>query len=204
MATAPSQRREPVQQRSRRTVTRILDAAAAIIDESGVDAATTRAIADRAEVSYPSLYRFFADREGILDRLVERHLAELDALAQTAEQTWEITSAADLVTRELDLHVGYYREHPSVVRLWMGGRTSTTVTRHVRARMRTLAERLRASLIAAGFIPADTDLRAVLLSVELGDRVLDLAFREPGELDEEIIDLGRAALIAYVEQVLPR
>jgi AcrR family transcriptional regulator len=204
MATAPSQRREPVQQRSRRTVTRILDAAAAIIDESGVDAATTRAIADRAGVSYPSLYRFFADREEILDRLVERHLVELDALAQAAEQTWEITSAAELVTRELDLHVAYYGEHPSVVRLWMGGRTSPTVTRHVRARMRTLAERLRASLIAAGFIPADTDLRAVLLSVELGDRVLDLAFREPGELDEEIIDLGRAALIAYVEQVLPR
>ena len=60
-------RRAPVQERSRQTVTRILDAAAAIADEHGVDAATTRAIADRAGVSYPSLYRFFADREAILD-----------------------------------------------------------------------------------------------------------------------------------------
>ena len=52
MTVAPIQRREPVQARSRLTVTRILDAAAAIADENGVDATTTRAIADRAGVSY--------------------------------------------------------------------------------------------------------------------------------------------------------
>ena len=55
MTTASVTRRAPMQARSRATVTRILDAAAAIADEQGVDAATTRAIADRAGVSYPSL-----------------------------------------------------------------------------------------------------------------------------------------------------
>ena len=50
MTVAPVQRREPMQARSRLTVTRILDAAAAIADEEGVDATTTRAIADRAGV----------------------------------------------------------------------------------------------------------------------------------------------------------
>ncbi|HUO38192.1 MAG TPA: helix-turn-helix domain-containing protein, partial [Mycobacterium sp.] len=60
MTTATVQRREPAQARSRQTVTRILDAAATIVDQEGVDAATTRAIADLADVSYPSLYRFFA------------------------------------------------------------------------------------------------------------------------------------------------
>jgi AcrR family transcriptional regulator len=183
-------------------VTRILDAAAALIDEQGVDAATTRAIADRAGVSYPSLYRFFADREEILDRLVERHTADLDALAQAAEKTWEITSPADLISLELDLHVGYYRAHPSAVRLWMGGRTSATVTRHVRGRMRTLAERMRTTLVTAGFIPEGTDLRIPLLAVELGDRILDLAFRDGTEPDEAIIELGRTALIAYVERAI--
>ena len=70
MTVAPVQRRAPVQARSRQTVTRILDAAAAIADEQGVDSATTRAIADRAGVSAPSLYRFFAYREAILDELL--------------------------------------------------------------------------------------------------------------------------------------
>ena len=60
IAVTTAQRREPTQARSRQTVTRILDVAAAIVDEQGVDAATTRTIADRAGVAYPSLYRFFA------------------------------------------------------------------------------------------------------------------------------------------------
>ena len=113
-----------MQERSRQTVTRILDAAAAIADEHGVDAATTRAIADRAGVSYPSLYRFFADREAILDELLERHCAELDARCVEAEQTWQIESPADLLNNELDLHVHYYRLYPSSARLWI--RASST------------------------------------------------------------------------------
>jgi AcrR family transcriptional regulator len=102
MTVAGVQRREPVQARSRLTVTRILDAAAAIADEHGVDATTTRAIADRAGVSYPSLYRFFADRDAILDELLERHCAELDARCVAAEQTWNVISVAELLNNELD------------------------------------------------------------------------------------------------------
>ena len=97
MTTVSVPRRAPVQARSRQTVARILDAAVTIADQEGVDAVTTRTIADRAGVSYPSLYRFFADRDAILDELMERHCAEIDALCVAAEQTWEITSFAELL-----------------------------------------------------------------------------------------------------------
>ncbi len=199
MSTASVQRREPVQARSRRTVTRILDAAAAIIDEDGVDAATTRSIADRAGVSYPSLYRFFADREEILDRLLERHTAELDARAMAAEQTWDTRSVADLLDAEVNLHVAYYREHPSAARLWMGSRSSTTVTKKVHARMQILAGRMHARLVEAELIPADTDPRALLVMVEIADRVIELAYRNSEDFDEEILNLGRYALIAHAQ-----
>jgi AcrR family transcriptional regulator len=197
MTTAPTQRREPTQARSRQTVTRILDAAAAIIDEHGVDAATTRTIADRAGVAYPSLYRFFADRDEILDRLLERHLTDIDAGAAAAEPTWDIRSIGDLLDAELDLHVAYYREHPSAARLWMGGRSSTAVTSRVHARMRTLAQRMHATLVDAKLISADTDPRALLVAVEIADRILELAYRNGHDFDQEILGLGRRALIAY-------
>lgn len=202
MTTSTRQRREPVQERSRQTVTRILDAAAALIDDSGVEAATTRAIADRAAVAYPSLYRFFADREEILDRLLERHLAELDALDIKAESTWQITSVEDLINRELDLHIAYYEEHPSAARLWLGGRSSPTVVARVRDRIRELSDRMRERLIADGMIPADADPRAVLMITELGDRILDVAFRDRSTPDQAIIELGRTALTAYARAVL--
>ena len=201
-STAARRRREPVQKRSRLTVTRILDAAAELIDESGVEAAGTRAVADRAGVAYPSLYRFFADREEILDRLLERHVAELDARVTAAESRWQITSAGDLINRELDLHIAYYEEHPSSARLWLSGRSSPTVVEHVRRRNRALAERMRTVLIAEHIIAAETDPLVLVLVVELGDRILDLAFRDRATADPAIVALGRIALSAYARDAL--
>jgi AcrR family transcriptional regulator len=162
-----------------------------------------RAIAERAGVAHPSLYRFFADREEILDRLIERHLAELEALSDSAERTWEIASVADLVRHELELHINYYRQHPSAARLWIGGRTSPTVTRQVRARIRVLADRMRNTVINAGLVPAHTDPLVFLMTVELGDRILDLAFRDSDVPEPAIIELGRTALDAYIERMFP-
>ena len=201
MTVAPVQRRAPVQARSRETVTRILDAAAAIADEQGVEAATTRAIADRAGVSYPSLYRFFADREAILGELLERQCADLDARCVAAEKTWTITSVAELINNEVDLHVRYYCEHPSTARMWMSGRTSPAVTHYVRARMQTLAHRMNAILVDAGLIPADTDPRTMLVAVEMADRMLELSYRGGNGFDEEILAIGRRALIAFGEEL---
>jgi len=68
MSDVPGTRRLPTQERSRRTVQRILDAAEAIVGESGADAATTRAIAERAGVSAPSLYRHVGPSTATLRR----------------------------------------------------------------------------------------------------------------------------------------
>ena len=202
MTTAAPQRRQPVQERSRQTVARILEAADTLIDEGGVEAVTTRAVADRAGVTYPSLYRFFADRDEILDQLVTHHLAALDALAVAAERTWQITSVRDVIDRELDLHVAYFKEHPSAARLWLSGRSSPAVVAQVRQRAQVLAERLRQALVAANFAPSDTDPRVLLLVVELGDRILDLAFRDRSDPDPMIIELGRTALNSYARDAL--
>lgn len=198
MTTASVGRRAPVQERGRQTVARILDAAAEIADELGADAVTTRAVADRAGVSYPSLYRFFPDREAILEALLERLCADLDARCIEAEQTWKITSVEQLLNNEIDIHLTYYLEHPVVPRMWMGGHTSPAVTAYVRARMRTLAARMHTLLVEAGLIPADTDPLAMLVAVELGDRILELAYRNNagGGFDPEILAIGRRALIA--------
>ncbi len=126
-----SRRREPVQARSRETVRRVLDAAADLIDGGGVDAVTTRAIATRAGLTAPSLYRFFADREQILDALVERHLGRLTATLLAVEAGWTPRSVAELVDREFDAYAGYYRDHPNAARLWLDGRVSPTVRAEV-------------------------------------------------------------------------
>ncbi|QLL09903.1 TetR/AcrR family transcriptional regulator [Mycobacterium vicinigordonae] len=57
---------------------RATDAAAILIEENGLAAATLEAIAVRAECSVPSLYANFGTRDGLLRAVFERHSPVLD------------------------------------------------------------------------------------------------------------------------------
>ena len=67
-------RRQPQQQRGQERVEKILDAAAIIFDEVGFEAATTHAIASRANTAVGSLYQFFPDKLTIFHALELRHV----------------------------------------------------------------------------------------------------------------------------------
>ncbi len=194
-------RRTPSQARSRQTVQRILDAAEELVEESGVDAVTTRAIAERAAVAAPSLYRFFADRDGVLDAMLERGLRDLDAHAAAAERAWVGTSIEDFIRLELDLHVAYYEEHPSFPKLWFGGRVSPPIVEEVQARNHALAQRARDVLVAAGLVPASTPAIVFDMLVGLGDRILDMAFSAPPGVDRDVVETGTVALTAFLERM---
>ncbi|MEM6436234.1 MAG: helix-turn-helix domain-containing protein, partial [Cyanobacteria bacterium P01_D01_bin.115] len=58
-------RKQPKQQRGKERVEKILEAAAAVFDEVGYEAATTHLIAAKAETAIGSLYQFFADKAAI-------------------------------------------------------------------------------------------------------------------------------------------
>jgi AcrR family transcriptional regulator len=68
-------RKSPSQERSRRTVNRILDAATRIFHEQGYTDATTNDIADEADVSVGSLYQYFPNKDALLVALTQRHIA---------------------------------------------------------------------------------------------------------------------------------
>jgi AcrR family transcriptional regulator len=192
-----------VQERSRRTVQRIIEAAEAIIAEEGVDAATTRAIAKRAGVAAPSLYRFFADRDEILDALLEAMLEELEAHVELAERDFTGACVEDYVRLEMELHVAYYNRHPSLSSLWFGGRVSEAVVELVRARNQRLARRIRRTLTSAGLLDPDVPDVVSELLVEYGDRTLDIAFRGGQPPDSEVIETGITALTAFAERWTP-
>ncbi|HVV18765.1 MAG TPA: TetR/AcrR family transcriptional regulator [Pseudonocardiaceae bacterium] len=67
---------------------RIVRTAAALLDEQGVDAVTTRAVAQAAGVQPPALYRLFADKDALLDAVVQHIYAEfVDAKQADDKQT---------------------------------------------------------------------------------------------------------------------
>jgi AcrR family transcriptional regulator len=65
-------RKAPVQQRSAATVAFVLEAAARILDEAGLEGYNTNAVAARAGISVGSLYQYFPSKEAITAALIER------------------------------------------------------------------------------------------------------------------------------------
>ena len=71
-SAAEIHRRQPTQERARRTVQSIIDASAQILERHGYEAATTNRIAERAGTSVGTLYQYFNNKDEIFDALVER------------------------------------------------------------------------------------------------------------------------------------
>lgn len=80
---------------------RAVDAAAELIDESGLAATTLEAIAIRADCSIPSLYAAFGGRDGLLSAVFERHSPISDIEAYVADPPRELRDAIDGLYRIL-------------------------------------------------------------------------------------------------------
>ncbi|MGL4743646.1 MAG: TetR/AcrR family transcriptional regulator [Dermatophilaceae bacterium] len=100
-------RATPGQARAAQTVMHLLDAAVSLLVESGPDAVTTRAIADRAGVAVGTVYRYFTDRDQVLgaayvrtqDEVSQRWFARFGDL-RDASATRAATVLFDAYARE--------------------------------------------------------------------------------------------------------
>ncbi len=112
-------RRTPQQERSAVRVARLLDAAATLIAEVGVEATTTNAIAAAAETSVGSLYQFFPNKDAILSALAER-LA--DAFDEVKDDVLGVHHALDplepLMQRIVEGIGQWCDAHPAYLRLY--------------------------------------------------------------------------------------
>lgn len=106
----------PRQDRSRRRVAALLDAAADEFAERGFAGATTTAIAARAGVPIGSLYQWFPDKEALLYGIADRHLTQgtdtvLRALARAQAAPDLESSVRILVEAAVDANSGDPRIH---------------------------------------------------------------------------------------------
>ncbi|WP_080355215.1 TetR/AcrR family transcriptional regulator [Stenotrophomonas maltophilia] len=120
-------RRTPVQDRGRRRVEQILDAAAEVIAGVGVDNATTNAIAARAGASVGILYKFFPHKVAIVEALAVRYVGDTEKLLSRQEQEgiaeWPLRKAIDWVVRALmDFHLA----HPAYQHVYRAARSSSS------------------------------------------------------------------------------
>ncbi|OEJ27642.1 TetR family transcriptional regulator [Streptomyces agglomeratus] len=208
MGTVPrtnSLRRAPVQQRSADRLARILDACAQLLDESGYEQLSTRAVAARAGVPIGSVYRFFGNKRAMADALAQRnldHYAERIGGRISAMPGEDWRGAIDAV---LDEYVTMKRTVPGFrlvdfgVQIPVGDRAADSGGADIDYRV---TDRLT-DLLAAhlGRTPDPALRRTVLVAVEAADALLQLAFRVGPSGDPDLIAETRAVLHAYLARI---
>jgi AcrR family transcriptional regulator len=200
---APVARRVPTQERSRRRVARILDAAAQLVVREGVEALTTREIAATAGVPIATLYQYFADKEAVLIALTERDTDEMDA--EVAEALAELEergslTVASVVRATMEAFVRVYHRRRSFVEIYLRGRTNLAVHRYGREHNERIATSLREYAVGAGLVRDDLTIERARLAVEVGDRIFQLAFEHEDEGDPDLVEEGIALVTGYLER----
>ncbi|MDT0458825.1 TetR/AcrR family transcriptional regulator [Streptomyces sp. DSM 41527] len=197
-----SLRRAPVQQRSAQRLARILDACAEVLDETGYDELSTRAVAGRAGVPIGSVYRFFPNKRAMAEALARRNL---DAYADRITARLTAPAGRPLQWRHaMDVVVDEYL----VMKRTMPGFALVEFTvpapHDSRQANDEVADRLRTLLAGPlGLDTADERLRtAFLVAVETADALLQLAFRTDPAGDPVIVTEAKELLRAYLARYL--
>ncbi|MFV8161518.1 TetR/AcrR family transcriptional regulator [Mycobacterium sp. 134] len=194
----PLRRRQPVQERSRRRVERIRAAALELLETQGVDAVTTRAIAHRAEVPVATVYQFFPNRDAILQEIVADHLDRRDAEGAAILAALAPTSLAEVAHGIFEFHYEHLRNHPHLVTLHYTSLASGLLA-DPRARRAEFANALHAGLMHWGLLREGTDPLVTMVAVEMGDRLLEMAFHAGPGQDRAILTEGERALTQYLQ-----
>lgn len=140
-------RRTPQQVRGRHRVFKILEAAAEVFVETGYEAATTNAIALRANTSIGSLYQFFPNKSAILAALAQRYKVQLQA-AVAERHDADKTSAARLCAL-IESVVNFYNANPAFQTLFGAARTTPEMSAAADEVCSPLVDHLTALLAAA-------------------------------------------------------
>lgn len=206
MASSPHLRRAPSQQRSRERVEAILDAAAAIVSESGTDALKVSDIARRAGVPLGTLYQFFARKDDVVLALAERFATRFgDVLErvlaeQSGEPTWR-----DLVQTLLDAYTEHYRSEPALRELWVGARLDPEFMRADHEFTNARFARTLAELMAPQALIAQDELRLMIyVTWEASQALLETAFRSSADGDPAIIEQASVMALRYLAPAFER
>jgi AcrR family transcriptional regulator len=178
-------RRAPVQERSQETVNRVLAAATTLLGEGvAPDALTTAHIAARAGLSVGALYRFFPDKQAIVDAIAHAHMERFGQAVMVQMMGGLPDGPAVFLGTVIDGFVAYLAANPDFRTLAYGGpaggRFISRQAHEAEAGAGAVAVMVREFAVEAFDLPDGPDLDFRLrIATEIGDRLIGHAFAQP-------------------------
>jgi AcrR family transcriptional regulator len=199
-------RRAPVQLRSQQTVQRVLDAASSLLQQTSLEEITTTRIAAEAGLSIGALYRFFPDKQTIIDAIAVRHVENFKAEVEPKLLKLIVRDVAGMkgvdparvLDAVVDAYVVYLDAHPDF-RTISFGRHISPATKEREASPQVGLPGLLKKFIVRKLGMADSaelDLRLRVVS-EAGERLIAYAYERQTRED-------RDRIIAEMKRMLAR
>ena len=191
-------RRTPVQERSNETVQQILKAASELLATEALEHITTSRVAQAANVSVGGLYRFFPDKQSIVDAIAVKHVNDL---RETLEQRIGTTLPEDgpgLLGMVVDAYVDFLDQRPDFRSIALGRHVSApTRQRHTGPEVGPAALVKTFILDQLGMDIGDLDLK-IRIASEAGERLIAYAYEQPSDMKNAIIAEMKSMLAKYI------
>jgi AcrR family transcriptional regulator len=176
-------RRIPTQERAKKRVERIIDAASHVFAEEGYEAATMEGIAARAETSIGSIYQFFPNKLSLFNALARHYHDKLRAFFDVLlagpllERPWE-----EILDNGIDALSLFHEQEPGFRAVWVGLHLTAEVVTEGEAINRDFAKRIEA-VLAAKLTGLPAKMRPVVatMMVEILTAMLIVSARRPDE-----------------------
>ena len=199
-------KRIPRQKRAIATYERLLDVAAHLLEEEGIERISTNMIAERANITPPALYRYFPNKYAVLralgDRLMQQQNEVFMISLQQAGQSIEAQMTATEVLLNETLEVTLAQ--PGALAIMRALRAVPTLQQ-----VRLASHHQVTTAWCAALQPLLPDFSKeqlwakARLSVELGYAAIEMAMEEARPTPETILKEAAIALNAYWTAALP-
>lgn len=200
-ASVLAQRRHPVQERSQKSVGQILDAAARLLDEAGLEAFNTNVLAERAGVRIRTVYRYFPNKLAVITAVAEGMAAEWDSwLGEFEELAVPGSDWRVLWSTYIDRFVDGIRRAPGGLAIRRAMRALPELQAIDRRDNERLAHQLASALARRGVrLPRRRLLTTARLLVESAVAVLDLALLGSQPNARALVAELKAMQLAYLK-----
>ncbi len=200
----------PQQDRSKRTLARLLDATEQIIRDQGVDAVTIPAVTRAAASSVGSFYARFPDKAALLRTLHERACDQSVATAEAALDPgrWEGVPTADLLRSFIGFAVGLFAQRRPMMLAFtsaLGGdrgfatRRASTAAAIGRALRKLLLARKGSIRHPSPEVAVDMSLRLVTATLEQRNALESAGAPELAVSDEVLADELTRVVMRYLD-----
>lgn len=195
-----STRRTPVQGRSHETVQRILQATSRLLERMPLEEITTSRIAQESGVSVGGLYRFFPDKQTIIDAIAVQHVKDFEREVRNRLVLLLPLGGPGFLGAVIDRYVAFLDARPDF-RAIVFGRHISAATREQQIRPDQGATGLVRQVLMKflGVKNSEELSLKIRIASETGERLLAYAYEQEKPADRKrVIEELKVLLGAYM------